>query len=81
MKTIDRHVTVRFSRSVSGRRGKAASLNALLRGVGSALGWLEDRLEKRRSRLSLDDLTDSQLKDIGISRADAYREACRSFWD
>ena len=39
--------------------------------------FVESQLEKRRSRLSLMEMTDDQLKDIGISRADAYCEARR----
>ena len=38
-------------------------------------------LERRRSRIALLELSDHQLKDLGISRADAYREAIRPFWD
>ncbi|BCH33540.1 hypothetical protein MesoLjLc_54700 [Mesorhizobium sp. L-8-10] len=49
--------------------------------ITSAILWLEDRLAKRRSRLALLELTDDQLKDIGISRADAEREGLRSFLD
>ena len=37
-------------------------------------------LSKRRSRLALYDLTDDQLRDIGISREEARREGLRSFW-
>lgn len=47
----------------------------------SMLAWLEERLDRRRSRQALLELTDDQLKDIGISRADAYREGIRSFLD
>ena len=37
---------------------------------------------KRRTRYSLLDLTEEQLQDIGISRAEARREAGKSFyWD
>ncbi|MEO9339066.1 DUF1127 domain-containing protein [Mesorhizobium sp. SB112] len=43
--------------------------------------WLEVRLARRRSRIALMELTDEQLMDIGISRADAYREGIRSFLD
>lgn len=43
--------------------------------------WLERKLEKRRSRRALLEMTDDQLKDIGLSRSDAYGEAHRSFWD
>lgn len=38
-------------------------------------------MERRKSRLDLLELSDAQLKDIGISRADAYREAHRSLLD
>lgn len=36
--------------------------------------------EKRLTRRALLTLNDDQLKDIGISRADAYREGTTSFW-
>ena len=36
---------------------------------------------RRRSRRALLALTDDQLKDIGISRADAYREGIRNVWE
>ena len=34
-----------------------------------------------RERRALMALNDIALKDIGLSRADAYREGTRSFWD
>ncbi|GGD91489.1 hypothetical protein GCM10011390_07850 [Aureimonas endophytica] len=40
--------------------------------------WLRRTL-LRRSRRDLLDLTDDQLRDIGVSRPDALREAHRSF--
>ncbi|WP_054314032.1 DUF1127 domain-containing protein [Mesorhizobium sp. 1M-11] len=43
--------------------------------------WLSFALERHRSRKILLEMTDEQLKDIGISRADAYREGMRSFLD
>jgi len=49
--------------------------------VVAAFAWLEDKLEKRRSRRVLRDMSDHQLKDIGLSRADAAKEAARPFWD
>ena len=42
---------------------------------------LEQQLEKRRSRMALLEVTDELLKDIGLSRSDAYRESSRRFWD
>ena len=37
-------------------------------------------LERRRSRLALLEMTEDQLKDIGLSRADAEREGLRSMF-
>jgi uncharacterized protein YjiS (DUF1127 family) len=45
------------------------------------IAWLEHMLERRRSRLALLEMSDEQLKDIGVSRAEAYGEADRPFWD
>ncbi len=53
--------------------------------LGSLLVALARRIagyaERRRSRLALLEMTDEQLKDIGVSRADAWNEARRSVWD
>jgi len=50
-------------------------------GLPALLKWLSRRLDVRRSRLALLELSDEQLKDIGLSRTDAYREGIRSWWD
>jgi uncharacterized protein YjiS (DUF1127 family) len=42
---------------------------------------LEQRLERRRTRMALLEMDDAQLNDIAVSRADARREAKRRFWD
>ena len=47
----------------------------------SIVEWLERQLERRRSRIALLEMSDEQLKDIGLSRADAYGEAKRRLWD
>lgn len=47
----------------------------------AAFTWAAQASERWRSRRALQDLSDEQLKDIGISRADAYREFRRPFWD
>lgn len=36
--------------------------------------------QRRRTRMALQELSDHELKDIGISRADAFREAAKPFW-
>lgn len=42
---------------------------------------LFDCLEVMQQRRALLALSDHELKDIGLSRADALREGQRSFWD
>jgi uncharacterized protein YjiS (DUF1127 family) len=37
-------------------------------------------LQKRRQRRALSQLTDSELRDIGITRYDAAKEAAKPFW-
>lgn len=49
--------------------------------VVSLLSLLGHLAERRKTRIDLLELSDDQLKDIGISRADAYREAARWFLD
>jgi uncharacterized protein YjiS (DUF1127 family) len=49
----------------------------LLRAIEQVLGW-QEVARQRRSLLELDERL---LKDIGITRADALREASRPFWD
>ncbi|TGQ71155.1 DUF1127 domain-containing protein [Mesorhizobium sp. M00.F.Ca.ET.186.01.1.1] len=46
-----------------------------------AADWVGRRMEKRRSRLALLEMTDEQLKDIGLSRGEAYSELNRPLWD
>ncbi|MBT1154148.1 DUF1127 domain-containing protein [Aminobacter anthyllidis] len=55
-------------------RKRANALSRLMR-------WLAHCVERRRTRMSLLELTDDQLSDIGISRCDAYREGLRPFYD
>ncbi|QND56589.1 DUF1127 domain-containing protein [Mesorhizobium huakuii] len=40
----------------------------------AAAKWIARQMEKRRSRLALLEMTDEQLKDIGLSRGQAYSE-------
>lgn len=48
----------------------------LMRSVDALFTWLE-RAQERRALASL---SDSQLKDVGLSRADISREIDKSFW-
>jgi uncharacterized protein YjiS (DUF1127 family) len=49
--------------------------------VAAIVDWIERQMERRRSRLALLGLNDEQLRDIGLSRCDAYREGTRHFWE
>jgi uncharacterized protein YjiS (DUF1127 family) len=62
---------------------------ARVRPIGSGLGArltdlvvkVEAMLETYRQRRVLLALNDHMLRDLGLSRADTYREATRPFWD
>jgi uncharacterized protein YjiS (DUF1127 family) len=61
-----------------------AEFSLRVHSVGRAIGgwidlWLE-WAERSRQRRQLASLADEHLKDIGISRADACREADKPFW-
>jgi uncharacterized protein YjiS (DUF1127 family) len=49
--------------------------------IRSLARWIGSLIERRRSRLALLEMTDEQLRDIGVARCDAYREAVRPFWE
>ncbi|AID32350.1 uncharacterized protein YjiS (DUF1127 family) [Mesorhizobium sp. USDA 4775] len=57
------------------------TLHALHAQCIAAARWLARQMEKRRSRLALLEMTDEQLKDIGLSRGQAYSEFRRRSWD
>jgi uncharacterized protein YjiS (DUF1127 family) len=46
----------------------------------SAMGWLLEAWERRRTRDYLTQLDDRMLKDIGVTRVEARREASKPFW-
>jgi uncharacterized protein YjiS (DUF1127 family) len=49
--------------------------------LGSWTAWLDLCLARWRERRQLRELTDAQLKDIGLSPADVERECRRRPWD
>lgn len=48
---------------------------------GAFWRWFSELPARRITRRGLLELSDDQLKDIGISRAEAYRWGLRPFWD
>jgi uncharacterized protein YjiS (DUF1127 family) len=49
--------------------------------IRAFLVWLRHSLGIRRSRIRLLALTESQLRDIGLTRGQIRAEAARPFWD
>ena len=49
--------------------------------MATVVGWVAWQMEKRRGRRALLEMTDDQLKDIGLSRGEAYSEFTRRLWD
>jgi uncharacterized protein YjiS (DUF1127 family) len=62
------------------RRRLASRLGLVQRLAASGLARLLHWHELARQRRALRALSDHMLKDIGISRAEAEREASRPFW-
>ena len=73
--------TIKTIRPPKRRHHGLQSLSALYFSAISMLERLDWQLEKRRSRVALLALSDEQLKDVALSRADAYREINRRLWD
>ena len=54
----------------------AAIAGGVMRAFGTILTWIE----RYRQRRMLDSLSDTMLKDIGLSRADVDHEVRKTFW-
>jgi uncharacterized protein YjiS (DUF1127 family) len=63
-----------LTRMPAGARGARTNL------LTAALMAVDTWIERHRQRNALLGLNDAQLKDIGISRADAVREGEKHFW-
>ncbi|MGO7971836.1 DUF1127 domain-containing protein [Rhizobium ruizarguesonis] len=58
-----------------------AKLRGMARWRLRLLAAIEHHLEKRRSRRTLSELTDDELSDVGLTRAQARAETSKSwFW-
>jgi uncharacterized protein YjiS (DUF1127 family) len=71
------HGSELFARKVLPLRLRPGLAAWLLGAIELVLDW-QEVARQRRSLLELDERL---LKDIGITRADALREASRPFWD
>lgn len=60
------------------RTATAPRFTVMMRSFWKRLAELSER---QRSRGALSDMTDDQLRDIGLSRREAILESRRSIWD
>ena len=73
--------TIRTIGETSARIATVRAGNQVLSLLIAVILGLQAMVEKSRSRRALSALSDEQLKDIGLSRSSAFREASRPFWD
>ena len=67
--------------AIATEAARAASLSTATPATMGLLSRVADALAIRRQRRALLALDDRMLADVGLSRADAYREAHRPFLD
>ena len=48
--------------------------------IAAVRRWLNEANQRRRGREALAQMTDAQIKDIGITRMQAELEAAKPFW-
>jgi uncharacterized protein YjiS (DUF1127 family) len=76
-----RHPATELLRQPARPSARRGFVGRFVQVVISLARWIDHLLERRRSRLALLEMTDDQLKDIGISRCDAHREGIKPFWE
>lgn len=81
MRTIDTLAPKAPSKSTHRVGADTGFGGRMIIGLNAVLDAVSRGFERRRSRFALRELTDDQLKDIGLSRADAEREGLRKPWE
>ncbi|WP_318011484.1 DUF1127 domain-containing protein [Mesorhizobium sp. CA8] len=83
--TMDTIETIRYTRLAFGAQAEPLANRSFVGRIAVVLRsiarQIDRMLERRRGRLALMEMTDDQLKDIGISRCDAHRESIKAFWE
>jgi len=70
-----------YSHPASTPEGHAPVLSRLSTAANAAAQWLMRAYAVHKQRRALRGLSDRQLRDIGLNRIEAEREASRAFWD
>lgn len=60
--------------------GLGGLLATIRRNLTTGLAWCAACLHRHRERRALSHLSDHMLRDIGVNRFDAQREANKPFW-
>ncbi|MEX4008096.1 DUF1127 domain-containing protein [Neoaquamicrobium sediminum] len=81
MKTIHAMQKNNAPEIVTLRRWRQEYLRRVAGAFWRAIREIRVRAERQRSRRLLLEMTDAQLRDIGVSRPDAAKEARRTIWD
>jgi len=70
------HAPIDFSPRTLAAALKHLAVSGLKRGIGSVVAW-QTRAAERQQLVGLDD---RMLQDLGVTRADVWREARKPFW-
>jgi len=70
-----------YNHSASAAKGHAPVLSRLTTAANVVAQWLKRAYAIHQQRNALRSLSDRQLRDIGLERLEAEREASRPFWD
>lgn len=81
MMTIDTMPKDKVSAVVVLRRWRQTYLSRAAKAFWRAVREISFRTERQRSRRLLLEMTDEQLKDVGLARNEATKEATRAIWD
>ena len=73
-------ISSRFGFSFLNAAPQLRSRGSASRSLRPGIGWVESLIQRSVQRRQLLEVEDTQLMDMGISRADAEREARKPIW-
>lgn len=81
MGTIDAMHRDEATTGLAASRSRAGYARRIGLAAARASSWLATAMARRRSRIDLLELTDGQLRDIGLTPRQARREGMKPFWE